>query len=245
MLLCLVEGAFSRLVLMRVYCRSGRLRCGRFWMAFQQRSKLGLKRQGVSRVTPSGVGSHTTTYVARAESMDPPRDVFGLPILGAHATVPPAQPHHLSQKNCTELPTQHSLRMYLSSFTFTTTAFHPVLHNPHVHNLSCTLRRLSTLYRLYSTINSATSNQTLPASLSSPQDRLHPPMPKIPRWIALLGIDFARRRRARSLRRDRTRPLRLRLATRAVCTLCPPLLLPIPLGRLWRPCRSRRPRRVA
>ena len=103
------RGAFSRLVLMRVYCRSGRLRCGRFWMAFQQCSKLGLKGQGVSRVTPSGVGSHTTTYVARAESMDPPRDVFGLPILGAHATVPPAQPHHLSQKNCTELPTQHSL----------------------------------------------------------------------------------------------------------------------------------------
>ena len=69
MLLCLVEGAFSRLVLMRVYCRSGRLRCGRFWMAFQQRSKLGLKGQvGVSRVTPSGVGSHTTTYVAREKA---------------------------------------------------------------------------------------------------------------------------------------------------------------------------------
>ena len=67
MLLCLVEGAFSRLVLMRVYCRSGRLRCGRFWMAFQQR-KLGLKGQGVSRVTPSGVGSHTTTYVAREKA---------------------------------------------------------------------------------------------------------------------------------------------------------------------------------
>ena len=64
-------------------------------MAFQQRSKLGLKGQGVSRVTPSGVGSHTTTYVARAESMDPPRDVFGLPILGAHATVPPAQPQQV------------------------------------------------------------------------------------------------------------------------------------------------------
>ena len=68
MLLCLVEGAFSRLVLMRVYCRSGRLRCGRFWMAFQQRSKLGLKGQVVSRVTPSGVGSHTTTYVAREKA---------------------------------------------------------------------------------------------------------------------------------------------------------------------------------
>ena len=41
----------------------------RFWMAFQQRSKLGLKGQvGVSRVTPSGVGSHTTTYVAREKA---------------------------------------------------------------------------------------------------------------------------------------------------------------------------------
>ena len=27
--------------------------------------------------------------------MDPPRDVFGLPILGAHATVPPAQPQQV------------------------------------------------------------------------------------------------------------------------------------------------------
>ena len=28
------DASFSRLVLMRVYCRSGRLRCGRFWWLF-------------------------------------------------------------------------------------------------------------------------------------------------------------------------------------------------------------------
>ena len=67
MLLCLVEGAFSRLVLMRVYCRSGRLRCGRFWMAFQQRSKLGLKGQGVSRVTPSRGWGPTLPHTWRAQ----------------------------------------------------------------------------------------------------------------------------------------------------------------------------------
>ena len=52
---------------MRVYCRSGRLRCGRFWMAFQQRSKLGLKGQGVSRVTPSRGWGPTLPHTWRAQ----------------------------------------------------------------------------------------------------------------------------------------------------------------------------------
>ena len=61
------DASFSRLVLMRVYCRSGRLRCGRFWMAFQQRSKVGLKGQGVSRVTPSRGWGPTLPHTWRAQ----------------------------------------------------------------------------------------------------------------------------------------------------------------------------------